>query len=167
MRREPAALIGLTRVSRRIISKRSRARHDQCGLAILPTEKKRSLRIRSVSGSISSSRTWTRFTKPITSRLPPICKVPHSAHSKLAGDSAMRGGRTTDDVRIDNPTLSSSLVPYPTVAAVRFIGSATSSSTRLTTNSCVSRMLRAVSFGVPSFGPQGKHPQWAAEIRAR
>ena len=108
---EPAALIGLTSQSGRIISKRSRVRQYQCGLAIRPIEKKSSLRIRSVSGSINSSRTWTRFTKPMISRLSPICNVPHSVHSRLAGDSAMRGGRTTDEAAVDNPALSNSLVP--------------------------------------------------------
>ena len=35
--------------------------------------------------------------RPMTTRFPPICSVPHSMHSKLAGASAMRGGFTTDD----------------------------------------------------------------------
>jgi hypothetical protein len=34
--------------------------------------------------------------KPITTRFFPIRKVPHSTHSKLAGDSKMRGGFTMD-----------------------------------------------------------------------
>ena len=75
------------------------------------SHEKRSLRMRNVFGSINASWTWIRFTKPMISRLSPICKVPHSWHSRLAGDSAIRGGRTTEDGHAVSPAISSSLMP--------------------------------------------------------
>jgi hypothetical protein len=51
----------------RTISKRWRVRQYQCGLAMRPMTWKRSSRMRSVSRSINSSRTCTRFTSPMMS----------------------------------------------------------------------------------------------------
>jgi hypothetical protein len=53
--------------------------------------------------------TWIRFTKPIISRLSPIYKVPFLAF-QTGGDSAMRGGRTTERSTW-SAAISSSLVP--------------------------------------------------------
>jgi hypothetical protein len=95
----------------RTISKRSRVRQYQCGLAMRPMTWKRSPRMRSVSRSINSSRTCTRFTSPMMSRFSPICRVPHSVHSRLAGTSAIRGGLTTEEGAVVKPTASNSLCP--------------------------------------------------------
>ena len=83
--------------SGRFISNRSRVLQYQCGEAMRPMVNNFSVRTRFFSASNSSSRRRSRLIKPITTRFPPICSVPHSTHSRLAGDSAMRGGFTTDD----------------------------------------------------------------------
>src|SRR5258708_10885395 len=69
------------------------------------------------SASNSSSRKWTRFIKPMTILLSPICSVPHSLHSKLTGDSTMRGGLTTHDSQVCSPAWTSSFSPYGNEAA--------------------------------------------------
>ena len=56
----------------RFISKRSMVRQYQSGLAIRPITSYRSVRMRDVAGSNSSSRTCTRLTRPTTNRFPPI-----------------------------------------------------------------------------------------------
>ena len=81
----------------RIISNRSLVLQYQCGEAMRPMVKSFSVRTRFFSASNNSSRRWTRLIRPMMTRLPPICSVPHSTHSRLAGDSVMRGGFTTVD----------------------------------------------------------------------
>src|ERR1035441_10074370 len=139
----------VTNQSGRISSNRSRVRQYQWGEAMRPMRNSRSLNTRFFSGSNSSSRRWSRFTKPITTRLSPMFKVPHSLHSRLTGASALRGGFTTEDGQARSPACWSSSSPYGKEAAHLFIASAKASSTRLTTNSWVSRIFLDVSFGVP------------------
>ncbi len=62
------------------------------------------------------------------------------------------------------PAFSNSFAPWGSEAEVWFIASAVASSTRLTTNSCVSRMLRAVSFGSPSSRSPGQKPMMGGSL---
>ena len=104
--------------------------------------------MRSFPRSINSSRTCTRFTKPMIESI--------AADLQRAPFRALQTGRRLRDPRrLHRRKTEQSLgrllpirlrhkAARPTVL---FIASATASSTRLTTNSCVARMLRAVSFG--------------------
>jgi len=70
-------------------------------------------------------------------------------HSRLIGESAMRGAFTWIDGSTGRFAYSASLSPCGRPAAHRLICPANASLTRLTTNSPVSWMLRTVSFGIP------------------
>ncbi len=69
---------------------------------------------------------------------------------RLAGASAIRPGATPVQGRSVSPAAGISLSPGGNSAAQMFIAVTSPSSTRLTTNSPVSAMARAVSFRVPS-----------------
>ena len=95
----------------RTISKRSFVRQYQCGAAMRPIKASFSPRTRWLAESNRSSRSCTRFTRPMITLLLPMWRVPHSEHSKLAGASAMRGGLTDEDAAVVRPACSSSLSP--------------------------------------------------------
>src|SRR5262245_16701718 len=69
-----------------------------------------------------------------------------SLHPSAAGDSATRGGESTQLGAAARPVNSNSLTPCGRDADVRFIFSASGRVTRLQTNSRVASILRTVSF---------------------
>src|SRR5262249_21997055 len=69
---------------------------------------------------------------------------------KAAGASARRGGLISAEGKLASPSAVGSPSPEGKSVAGRFMASAIASSTRLTTNSPVRRVLRVVAFGEPS-----------------
>src|SRR6185437_16854126 len=81
---------------------------------------------------------WRRCTEIV---------IRSSLHSKLTGDSATCGGRTTWEGRVVSFASANSSTEGSYSPLVRFMASATAKVTTLTTNSPVSRMFRNVSLG--------------------
>ena len=87
---------------------------------------------------------------PIIKRLLPISTVLCSLHSKAAGASVIRGTLIELLLVKVRSRPSNSLWPKARGAAVLTMASATEWFTRLTTNSPLVLILRAVSFGTPA-----------------